>query len=332
MNRKNLITALVSLAIAIVLVYFQMKNLDLTKVKSILKNANLFFVIPSAILGFLALLFRSMRWQLMLKSMEYKVSSLNCFGATAITYLANIFIPRSGELFRCTSLYKSENVPVNKSFGSVLAERVIDLFTLIFILLLTAIFNYDLFFQFLADVYQKKTENSQGFPFGTMIGIFFALILAAFLFFLGRNYFKKSTFYEKFTNFLEGLKEGILSVVNLKQRNLFVLYSLLIWICYYYMTYIVVFSLEESSHLTHSQGLFLLFAGAIGMIVPSSGGIGPYHISMGLAFVMMGLTKELGNSVAILIHTPQTILMLSMGLIGIFITLLGGKKKVESTE
>ena len=127
MNKKNVITGVISLIIALVFVFFQLKKLNIEEVKAILSEADYFYLIPSLVLGVLSLILRALRWKLLLNPIGYRVSTRNAFAATAITYLANTFIPRSGEIFRCSSLYKTDKVPINKSFGTVLVERGVDL-------------------------------------------------------------------------------------------------------------------------------------------------------------------------------------------------------------
>ena len=54
-----------------------------------------------------------------------------------------------GEVTRCTSLSQSENIPVNKLFGTIILERTIDFVILISLISFTFLVKFDAFSQFI---------------------------------------------------------------------------------------------------------------------------------------------------------------------------------------
>src|SRR5690606_30260646 len=105
------------------------------------------YVIFSIIMGYLAFMSRGMRWVLLLEPLGKKPNTWNAIHSVTIGYFANLLVPRAGELARCTALYQTDDIPVNRLFGTVILERVIDMIMLLFLVLLTLILEFDLLMQ-----------------------------------------------------------------------------------------------------------------------------------------------------------------------------------------
>lgn len=96
----------------------------------------------------------------------------NALWTLSFGYLMNLTIPRSGEVARATALYGVEKVPVDKSFGTIILERVVDLFFMMLFLLLTAIFKYEAlisFYNYLTKQKENAPQQEQGFPWKWLI-------------------------------------------------------------------------------------------------------------------------------------------------------------------
>ncbi|PKO95047.1 MAG: TIGR00374 family protein, partial [Bacteroidetes bacterium HGW-Bacteroidetes-9] len=105
-----------------------------------LKIADYTWIAVAILLGMLSHLSRAMRWKILMEPMGYKPRTANVFMAVLIGYLANLALPRLGEVSRCGILTRYEKIPFNKSFGTVITERAIDMLTfvlLFFFLLFT---------------------------------------------------------------------------------------------------------------------------------------------------------------------------------------------------
>ena len=116
------------------LVYRDQNPADLMKV--LREDVNYTWVWVGVVLGILSHVSRAMRWQLLTRSMGYKISFMNSFMGVMIGYFANLAIPRMGEFTRCGVVAKYEQVPFSKLLGTVVTERVFDM---IMLLLLTLV-------------------------------------------------------------------------------------------------------------------------------------------------------------------------------------------------
>ena len=137
---KNILTVLISIAIAGVFLWVALRGLDFDKIKGSLQKANYLWVAFAAVFGVSAYIFRAVRWNLLLEPMGYKISNSNSLWSLSFGYLMNLTIPRSGEVARSTALYGVEKVPVDKSFGTIILERVVDLVCMWIFAFLTLLF------------------------------------------------------------------------------------------------------------------------------------------------------------------------------------------------
>ena len=292
--------------------------MEFEKIEGYFEKADYLWVCIAAVFGVLAYWFRAIRWNLLLEPMGYKISNSNAFWTLSFGYLMNLTIPRSGELARSTALFGVEKVPVEKSFGTIILERVVDLVCMGGFLLLTFIFKYDAIVAF----YNEANLDINPSKILIAIGI---LAVGIFSFFYFKNYFKRFSFLEKIINFVEGIFQGLLSIFKLKQKGKFIILSLAIWICYYLAAYLVCFALPETSNFTFADGFFIIVVGTLGMMIPASGGIGAFHaalkLGIGALFLSTGLSfvegAEVGLAYAFISHTMQLVIMIVLGLISI---------------
>ena len=315
---KTTLTIAISLAIAIFFMWFALKGMEFEKIEGYFAKANYIWVFIAAVFGVAAYWFRAIRWNLLLEPMGYKISNSNAFWTLSFGYLMNLTIPRSGELARSTALFGVEKVPVEKSFGTIILERVVDLVCMGGFLVLTFIFKYEAIVAF----YNEANLDINPSKILIAIGI---LAVGIFSFFYFKNYFKRFSFLEKIINFVEGIFQGLLSIFKLKQKGKFIILSLAIWICYYLAAYLVCFALPETSNFTFADGFFIIVVGTLGMMIPASGGIGAFHaalkLGIGALFLSTGLSfvegAEVGLAYAFISHTMQLVIMIVLGLISI---------------
>ena len=322
---KNIITVLVSIAIAGLFLWLALKGLDLQKIKSSLQKANYIWVAFAAVFGVLAYWLRAVRWNLLLEPMGHRISNGNSLWAISFGYLMNLTIPRSGEVARSTALYGVEKVPVDKSFGTIILERVIDLVCMGIFALLTLIFKYDALISFYQAATAQKTKTGTASDSNLTYIILGSVVFILILFFIFRKQLQKLSIYEKVIGFGKGIIEGLKSILSLKHKTKFILYTAGIWICYFFASYLVCFALPETSDFTLADGCFILVVGTLGMIIPASGGIGAFNLAMKFGFsalfISMGKDAveggELGLAYSFITLPLQIIIMLVMGLISI---------------
>ncbi len=305
--------------------WFALKGMEFKKIAGYFAKANYLWVFAASIFGILAYWFRAVRWNLLLEPMGYEISTSNSFWTISFGYLMNLTIPRSGELARSTALFGVENVPVEKSFGTIILERVVDLICMMGFLGLTLIFKYKAFVAFYDYVTKQKEQSgveSSNSKLYIVAGIFAVL---AILFFLVRKKLSQFSIYQKVIDFGKGIIHGLTSIFKMKQKGKFIAYTLGIWVSYYLAAYLVCFALPETSQFTFADGFFIIVVGTLGMMVPASGGIGAFHFALKIGimalFLSMGKNPEEGGEVglsyAFISHTMQLVIMLVMGVISI---------------
>ena len=310
------------------ILYLVLKGKDLNKMLEDLRSAEYKYLVASMGFGYAAYLFRALRWLLLLKTMNYKTSVSHATHAVAAGYFANVIFPRAGEIVRCTSLYKVTGIPVNKLFGTVLLERAIDLVMLVACIAMGFVLKYNELSSFVGAV-GGETDPPGLSSTKLLVTLCFFIILGGLYFF--RNQLKKSKLYQKVVSLGVGVKEGFQTAFFMKQKELFVLYTLLIWLMYLLMTYVCFFSIPETSDLRFIDGLYIMVVGGLGMIVPVQGGLGPYHAAVTLGIVSLGLSETTGITLAVLIHTAQSIMILITGIIAA-IVLSFAKRKAMLNE
>jgi glycosyltransferase 2 family protein len=291
--------------------------------KKALHKANYFWIILALFLSFFAYLSRAYRWKYMLESLGYKTSFWNRYHAMMIGYLVNLTIPRAGEVTRAGMLYRSDEVPFSKSFGTIIAERAIDLIMLLLVSLLTFSLAYSdfetIFFQIKTQFNDSSnSENGQLLKLIIFLlgGIGSLTILYLFLF--------NKKIKIKILNFVKGILSGLFSIFNTKKAFHFVAHTLFIWIMYILYFGIAFLSLEETSNFP-IEGIFMGFiAGALGISF-TNGGIGTFPLLVALVVVFY-LGDEnpnalaIGNALGMLIWVSQTIFLIILGLISLIFT------------
>ena len=314
-----------------IIYYFFGKNSE--SLKRDLLKVEYIYIILSMIFGGWAYVNRGLRWIVLINALGYKTSKINSVSAVSVGYFTNLFIPRAGEISRCTSLKKSDNIPVDKLFGTILIERVIDFTALIIFVVLAALLKSSEVIRSIDEYQSLESVESSNSKF---ILILFIIILGGIIYVL-RNRIKKLPFYQKVSNFIIGLKEGFKSIKQMKNKTLFWFHTLSIWIMYFLMTYICFQTMPETSHLGISDGLFLLVLGGIGMVIPAPGGIGSYHLMVMIGLVALQVPDGIlsikpyndynpAMLFPFIVHTAQTLVAIIMGSIGLLILFISKKK------
>ncbi len=315
---KSIVTIVISLACAGFFLWLALRGLDFKVIQKSLAKANYLWVLFAACFGVAAYWFRAIRWNLMLEPMGHSISNSNSLWSLSFGYLMNLTIPRSGEVARATALYGVEKVPVDKSFGTIILERVVDLVCMVAFLGLTLIFKYEAIISF----YKSSGLDINPNKILLVLGI---LVLGTIVFFTFKKKLANVPFLGKIINFIDGIFQGLTSIFKLKQKGKFILYTLGIWLSYYFAAYLVCFALPETSDFTFADGFLIIVVGTLGMMIPASGGIGAFNLAMKYGFmalfISMGKSGELGGEIGLtysFISLPmQIVIMLVMGLISI---------------
>ena len=219
MNKKkvlNILKAIFSFAfIFFILYYFFGKNTE--SLQRDLLKVDYLYVILSMIFGGWAYVNRGLRWIVLIDALGYKTSKINSISAVSIGYFTNLFIPRAGEVSRCAALRKADNIPVDKLFGTILIERIIDFIALITFCILIILLKSNEIIKSINE-YQKldQIEGSS-----IKIIILSALIIMTLIIYIFKNKIKQFAFYQKIKTFMLGIKEGFKSIGKMQKKSFF---------------------------------------------------------------------------------------------------------------
>ena len=324
----NTLKYLIFIIISSELMYFAFKDQNISEIISMMSYVDYKFILISMICGAFAIVSRGLRWGFLIESLGYKASNKNCIHTVSIGYLTNILIPRAGEISRCTSLQQAENIPFNKLFGTIVLERLIDLLILIILICVAFFYKFDEISSFFENVLGSSSKENSNNTLLIILCVFSITLLFSQLF---KKKLSKFGFFKKTQNILEGLKDGLTSFNNLKEKKPFIIHTIFIWLMYIIMTFICFFAIEETEHLNILDGIYITIIGGLGMVVPSQGGIGSYHLAVKLGLSGIGIAMQPALLFAFAVHTAQTLMTIIFGLFSSFI-LLSTKKNVETTK
>lgn len=335
MNLKNILKYLISLAIAGGLLWFtfQQSHLDAGDLWQKISAADYRWVLLSCLFTVVAHWSRAERWRALLEPVvPQRPNSLDTTASVLTGYLANLALPRAGEVARCGTLYRLTGVPVNVSFGTVVAERLFDLLMLILLLGATFVLEFDRLSQFFMEFLGGKLpKGSSGSGVLILVGavLLGLALLGWFLFNRYREALGRHPLYQKISGFAKGLLEGLLSVRKIRKPGLFIAHTLLIWGMYYLMSYCLFFAMPATASLGALAGLTILVVGSLGMAAPTPGGIGSFHLLVGQVAILYGLTSQDGQILATFIHGVSTLMIIILGVASLLYVLFRRNKKTD---
>jgi glycosyltransferase 2 family protein len=313
MNKKTLLTILqyvVFLGLGIAIIFYMMGQLseqDKAEMLAAIKGVRLWMMIPIVIVGFLSHWFRALRWKLILEPLDIKPTTINTFFSVMIGYIANLALPRAGEVAKCTVLARYEKVPADKMIGTIVAERAFDVLCLGLITAFAFITQAGIIGDYAQDVFGKIAAKTNVFIF-----VLVALVLMIVVLIMVYRRFKES----KVGRFIKGLGDGVRSILQLKKRGMFLLYTALIWGCYWFLVMLGFWSMESTEHLGMLAALVVLIFGSIGMIT-TQGGIGAYPYLVGKILLFYGIDKAYGQAFGWVSWTVQTGIIILLGVLSL---------------
>lgn len=332
---KNTLKYALFLALAGGLMWYVFKDLPIAELLDTFRQADYQWVIVSGLLAMVAHWSRAYRWRMLMEPLGYRPSIFNATLAVWMGYFANYIVPRMGEVTRCGSLQRTDGVPFEKSFGTVVAERVFDVLTLVVLIALNFLLEFDRLSGFFMDFFGSKVGGGGGsnvLLLTLAAGALAVLALGVFLYNRFGERIRQHALAQKIAQFAKGLVAGLLSIRQLRSPGLFLFHTVLIWTMYYFMAYVLFFSIPETANLGMLAGLTVLVLGSIGMAAPTQGGIGAYHVLVGNVVMLYGLSQKAGITLATFIHGTQMITILLIGGLAFLIALFRQKKADTNQE
>jgi glycosyltransferase 2 family protein len=276
------------------------------------EKSNKFYLMLMAITVMISHVIRAERWRMLLKPTGNQISFTGSFLSLMIGYLVNLAVPRGGELSRCYNLYKLEKTPVEVSFGTVVVERIVDVICLVTLIAISFFVEWKKLKAFIDSLELPSSSGSTISLWVILIPVGVAAFITV-LFLLRKN--------EKFKKVINGFKDGLLAVFQLKNKGLFIFYSIAIWALYFLMSYLVLKAFSETQELGVSAVLTLFAIGSIAMAVPLPGGAGSYHtlVPMGLV-ALYNLPQADAIAFVFIFHGWQTLITILGGVVSLIIS------------
>ena len=314
---KDLAGYVVSAAIAAVLLWLSFRGVNWGEFRRGLRDCAWVYVLAAMGFGVLSFWLRGLRWRELLLPTDPSIRRLTCFNAVNISYMANMVLPRAWELVRCGYVSRRSapdaegrrRASFDKVLGTVVVDRIWDTLTLLVLLLVMVLTMRGRFMALLGGV---KVET--GVP--KLLAI---LVLAggsglAVLWLLRDRH----AFFRRIWGFVSGIFQGMISCLRMKGWWKFILYTLLVWGCYWMTCHCCLIAVQGRlpgfDAMTATDALFLMAVGSVSSVVPVPGGFGAYHYLISLALAnLYGIPAEYGLVWATLNHESQALVQIVCG-------------------
>ncbi|MES2005061.1 MAG: lysylphosphatidylglycerol synthase transmembrane domain-containing protein [Bacteroidota bacterium] len=337
MNKKlvSILQYLFFLGLGVFLVWWSLHKIPDEKwgeFKRSLLTARYWLIIPVFLILSLSHVLRALRWRILMLPMGYTPSFLNTFFAVMIGYLANLAVPRLGEVLKCTLLARYEKVPAEKLVGTIVAERAFDVISLGLVFLLALISQFDVVGEYGTQLFRQLFENKRGHfsmvKLGIVLGVIAVVLIVIRVWFKQFSHLAIVILAKKI---LRGIWEGLISIRKLKQKGLFIFYSVSIWALYIGGTWVGLLATTGTSHLGLPQAISGLAFASIGMIV-TPGGIGAYAYFLAKVLEKNDIPFEIGFANGTLQWFAQFGIVVLVGSLSLVLLPFYNKKKKHESS
>lgn len=311
---KKSLQVVLSLLLGGFVLFWVYRDFDFQRVtRVLLHETDWWWMSFSLFFGVMSHVFRGWRWKQTLEPLGVRPHASDCVDAIFVSYAASLVVPRVGEVSRCGVLARYDNVPFTKSLGTVVTERLIDTLCIVLITGLTFLLQMPVFLTFFEETGTKIPSllHLLTSPWFYVV-LFSAAGVLAVLYYLLRML----AFFEKVRGVVLNVWEGILSLRSVSNVPLFVVYTLLIWACYFFHFYLTFYCFSFTAHLGVLAGLVMFVGGTFAVIVPTPNGAGPWHFAVITMMMLYGVSAADAGIFALIVHGIQTLLVIVLGLWG----------------
>jgi len=311
--KKAIITILqylVFLGLGIWIVYHmlhQLSDKETTELINAIESINAWYLIPICIVGFFSHFFRALRWRYLLETMDMRPTVTNTFFAVMIGYIANLALPRAGEVAKCTVLAKYEKMPAHKMIGTIVAERAFDIVCLLVITLVTFLLQMHVINDYAG---QKMHELSGKIERHSTVLLIILAVIIAIIF--GSILFYRKHKDNKAGRIMKEMSHGIFSIIHMKKRWEFMGLTVLMWLMYVLQIYIGLKSLPDTNHLSPLASLVVLVYGSVGLII-TPGGIGLYTLLVAQILAAYKIPDVPAQAFGWIAWAVQTVMIIILG-------------------
>lgn len=306
----------IPILISVGLAWFLYNNVDLKAIgTSLEQDVNYWWFIPVIVVSIFSHVFRAYRWRLQLRAIGLTppLHALVCsiFG----TYFVNLLFPRLGEVWRTGYIARREKAPFTTVLGTMVGDRLSDTLVVALLTLVTFFLAKDAFLAFLG----KRGDGVAQHLAWVLVA---ALVLGGLALWLVMRWKTTNRAVNGVQNIVRNLWQGFSTVLTMEGKWWFLLYTVLIWLCYFIQLYIASLAFTFTASLGVLPILVLFVLSSIGMAVPSNGGLGPWQFAIifGLALYGVGAFPPTtpydpqASAFAWLVWGVQTVLLIVLGI------------------
>jgi hypothetical protein len=334
MNKKirSLLQYLLFLGLAIFLVWWSLGKIehkDWLDIRGAWLRADFWLLIPVVLILLTSHLCRAIRWKILMQPMGYNPSLLNVYCAVLVSYIANLAIPRLGEVLKCTILTRYEKVPTDKLVGTVVAERAFDLLCLAIIFTVTLFSQIDVIGSYAVELLNKIFNSGTNSTIRRVANWLLIVMVIVGFFTTIRWLFKKFahvSLVQKIKEILRNIWHGLSSIRYLKNKGWFVFHTVLMWVLYLAAIRVGMAAMKETSIYGMKESLSVLCMGSIGMIA-TQGGVGAYPLLVQETMMLYGLTENMGKAFGWLLWLVQFFMVIFFGALCLFLLPVINRKK-----
>ena len=313
------IKIILSLLVAGVFLWLTFRNVEFADVWDAARTMSYGWLVPFFIITLLSHVIRAERWRMLFTDEDKMPHRSTLFTGVMFGYLVNIALPRVGEVTRPIYVARQIGESNTKVIGTIVLERLVDVLSMFSIMIFVGIFlisDADILSRlFGIDVTDPSVYTSLLVKLLLLGGA--VLVVGVLGFLLVRKYSsddsKAGRFVNKFRLGAKNFFEGVLSVRKLKNWPLFVFYTAMIWVAYISMTYIPfwMFDMQITYDLSFADAVVLTMVSAVGISIPTPGGVGSYHLLMTYSlFILYGVPEPIGLAFATVAHGATIVLYL----------------------
>ncbi len=329
----NLLKMILFMGLGVLFIWLSIKDLDKEDIQMIFSSMSLvnnprgwFFILLATVAIVLADVIRAARAKLLLKSIQYNPRFSMMFYSVMVCYLANLALPRLGEILRCSFLQRYENIPFQKTLGTVILERAFDIVCWLFLFIIALLLNNDLLSHLVVDQSTQTTLQEWFAQKGLsyvgnflMYIIILVIILIVVIIRVTRKWWQKRPALVKVADFFKGIWRGFLSIKNISKPWHFIFWTIAMWICYYLGIYLFFQSLPFTQHIDLGAVFSVLVFGTIAFMI-SQGGLGAYPLITAGIVMLYGISYTQGLAAGWIGWILQTAVSLILGLISLVLT------------
>lgn len=331
MNKKatNAIKYSLSFVLAAFLVYFAFSKVSWDAFLAGLQSTRWSYIVLFLLASVLALLFRNVRWRLLMKPLDPEVKSLDSWDATNIGNVANIAIPGAGEFIRCGYM-SSKRMNFEKTFGTMVCERAWDVISILILILIALAAKWESFGSFFRE--NILGAASEKFTLSFWLLMLAALVIVSLAAWLVYRFRGKNRLCGRIASAVRGLWDGFISFTKVRSKFLFVTYTAGIWASYVLMTYFIILAMPSLDGLGLADAVLISAMGNIASVIPVPGGIGAYHYIVALTLqTLYGADWDTGVLFATLNHELHALLVIALGVISYF-RLSSSRRTQDATD